>query len=43
MPNAKRAAELMQADLAKIGVKVTIVQHEWAEYLARWRPNMTAP
>ena len=32
MPNAKRAAELMQADLAKIGVKVTIVQHEWAEY-----------
>ncbi len=33
MPNAKRTAELMQADLAKIGVKVTIVQHEWAEYL----------
>ena len=32
-PNARRTAELMQADLAKIGVKVTIVQHEWAEYL----------
>ncbi len=32
MPNAKRTAELMQADLAKIGVKVEIVQHEWVEY-----------
>lgn len=33
MLNARRAAELMQADLAKIGVKVEIVTHEWAEYL----------
>jgi dipeptide transport system substrate-binding protein len=33
MLNARRAAELMQADLAKVGVKVEIVTHEWAEYL----------
>ena len=33
MPNARRTAELMQADLAKIGVKVNIVTHEWGEYL----------
>ena len=40
MPNAKRTAELMQADLAKIGVKVTIVQHEWARVPeARRRPE----
>ena len=34
-PNAKRIAELMQADLAKVGVKVEIVSYEWAEYLDR--------
>lgn len=33
MLNARRAAELMQADLAKIGVKAEIVSMEWAEYL----------
>ncbi len=33
MLNARRAAELMQADLAKIGVTVEIVTYEWAEYL----------
>ncbi len=33
MLNARRAAELMQADFAKIGVKVEIVTYEWAEYL----------
>jgi dipeptide transport system substrate-binding protein len=36
-PNAKRTAELMQADLAKIGVKATIVTYEWGEYLRRTR------
>jgi dipeptide transport system substrate-binding protein len=35
MLNARRAAELMQADLAKIGVNVEIVTYEWAEYLKR--------
>jgi len=33
MLNARRAAELMQSDLAKIGVTVEIVSYEWAEYL----------
>lgn len=35
MLNARRAAELIQADFAKIGVTVEIVSFEWAEYLAR--------
>ena len=33
MLNAKRAAELIQADFAKVGVTVEIVSYEWAEYL----------
>jgi len=33
MLNARRAAELMQADLANVGVEVEIVSYEWAEYL----------
>ena len=33
MLNARRAAELLQADFAKVGVKVEIVSMEWAEYL----------
>lgn len=37
MPNARRAAELMQADLAKIGVGVEIVSYEWGEYLKKAR------
>jgi dipeptide transport system substrate-binding protein len=35
MPNAKRVAELMQADLAKIGVKAEIKTYEWGEYRKR--------
>jgi len=34
-PNAKRIAELMQADLAKVGVKATIKSFEWGEYRKR--------
>jgi dipeptide transport system substrate-binding protein len=34
-PNARRMAELMQADMAKIGVTVEIVSYEWGEYLER--------
>ncbi|MDZ4093538.1 MAG: ABC transporter substrate-binding protein [Paracoccaceae bacterium] len=34
-PNARRMAELMQADFAKIGVTVEIVSYEWGEYLER--------
>jgi dipeptide transport system substrate-binding protein len=35
MLNARRAAELIQSDFDKIGVKVEIVSYEWAEYLER--------
>ena len=35
MPNARRTAELMQADLAKIGVTAEIVSYEWGEYLKK--------
>jgi dipeptide transport system substrate-binding protein len=37
MLNARRAAELMQSDLAKVGAKAEIVSYEWAEYLQRVR------
>lgn len=33
MPNGRRAAELIQSDLAKVGVKVSIISMEWGEYL----------
>jgi dipeptide transport system substrate-binding protein len=34
-PNAKRMAELIQADWKAIGVEAEIVQYEWGEYLKR--------
>jgi dipeptide transport system substrate-binding protein len=34
-PNGQQAAEMIQADLAKIGIKARIVKYEWAEYLKR--------
>ncbi len=34
-PNARRMAEMIQQDLAKIGVRVNIVSYEWGEYLKR--------
>jgi dipeptide transport system substrate-binding protein len=34
-PNARRMAELIQSDWAKIGVKANIVSFEWGEYLKR--------
>lgn len=36
-PNARRMAELMQADFAEVGVDVEIVSYEWGEYLSRSR------
>ena len=36
-PNARRIAELMQADLAKVGVKAEIKSFEWGEYRKRMR------
>jgi dipeptide transport system substrate-binding protein len=37
MPNGRRAAELIQADWAKVGVKAEIVTFEWGEYVKRAR------
>jgi dipeptide transport system substrate-binding protein len=34
-PNARRMAELIQADFAKVGVTAEIVSYEWGEYLKR--------
>ncbi|MBT4934682.1 MAG: ABC transporter substrate-binding protein [Rhodospirillaceae bacterium] len=36
-PNARRIAELVQADWAKIGVTAKIVSYEWGEYRKRIR------
>ena len=37
-PNARRMAELIQADFSKVGVEVEIVSYEWGEYLKRSKP-----
>jgi dipeptide transport system substrate-binding protein len=34
-PNARRMAEMIQADWAKVGVEAEIVSFEWGEYLKR--------
>ena len=34
-PNAKRMAEMMKADLAKVGVNAKLVTFEWGEYRKR--------
>jgi dipeptide transport system substrate-binding protein len=34
-PNAKRMAEMMQADLAKVGITAKLVSFEWGEYRKR--------
>jgi dipeptide transport system substrate-binding protein len=34
-PNGSQMAEMIQADLAKVGIKAQIVKYEWAEYLKR--------
>lgn len=36
-PNARRMAEMIQEDWAKIGVTAKIVSYEWGEYLSRIR------
>lgn len=38
MPDGKRAAELIQADFAKVGVTAEIYSPEWKEYLATSSP-----
>lgn len=37
MPNAKKIAEMMQADLAKIGVKAKLISYDWSTYLEKAR------
>ena len=34
-PDARRIAELMQSDLAKVGIKAKIVSYEWGDYRKR--------
>ncbi|QIB36320.1 ABC transporter substrate-binding protein [Ancylobacter pratisalsi] len=34
-PNAKRIAEMMQSDLAKVGINAKLVSYEWGEYRKR--------
>ncbi|WP_426818264.1 ABC transporter substrate-binding protein [Winslowiella sp. 2C04] len=34
-PNARRMAEMIQADWGKVGIKANIVSFEWGEYLKR--------
>jgi len=34
-PNAKRMGEMVQADLAKVGINATLVSYEWGEYRKR--------
>jgi dipeptide transport system substrate-binding protein len=36
-PDPRRMAELIQADLARIGVKANVTSYEWGEYLKRVR------
>ncbi|XKM14122.1 ABC transporter substrate-binding protein [Orbaceae bacterium ac157xtp] len=38
-PNARRMAEMIQADWAKVGVNAKIVTYEWGEYLSRIRES----
>src|SRR5207302_456582 len=33
MPDGKKLGEMMQADLAKIGVKVSLLTYDWPTYL----------
>lgn len=37
LPNGKKMGELIQADLAKIGIKVKLVSYDWPTYLAKAR------
>ena len=37
IPNGKKLGELIQADLAKIGIKLKLVTYDWPTYLAKAR------
>lgn len=36
-PNGKKMGEMMQADLAKVGIRVKLISYDWPTYLARAR------
>ncbi|MGE0528116.1 MAG: ABC transporter substrate-binding protein [Bdellovibrionales bacterium] len=36
-PNGKKMGELMQADLARVGIRVKLVSYDWPTYLAKGR------
>lgn len=36
-PNGKKMGEMMQADLAKVGIKAKIISYDWATYLDKSR------
>ena len=36
-PNARRLAEVLQADWAKVGANVKVISYEWGEYLRRMK------
>ena len=36
-PNGKKMGEMMQADLAKIGIKVKLITYDWSTYLDKTR------
>lgn len=36
-PNGKKMAEMMQADLAKVGIKANLVSYDWGTYLDKAR------
>lgn len=36
-PNGRRMGEMMQTDLARIGIRANLVSYDWATYLARSR------
>ncbi len=39
-PNGKKMGELMQADLAKIGIKVKLVSYDWPTYLEKSKTGL---
>jgi dipeptide transport system substrate-binding protein len=41
-PNGKRVAELIQYDLAKIGIRVTLMTDEWSAYRKRLQDGETS-
>ncbi|MCB9062289.1 MAG: ABC transporter substrate-binding protein [Halobacteriovoraceae bacterium] len=39
-PNGKKMGEMMQADLAKVGIKVKLINYDWPTYLTKSRQGI---